>query len=341
MTTYSTSDEELWPFPTKRAKLESSLEDDLFSTHESEASICEVPIPPKPKPPTVYLMDSSDESSCASSATTDSETRLDKKSFLGRESGTRNKGNVSMIPGSGGAANNPKGKGRENMATPRDDDDVVMLEVVVETVRREAVDKSSDRSAASEKGGKRNGKEENLNRSSSNAGAERFLSATRQAALGMSDKNEASKTRENSSQDGKLILNVAEGHASTSRIGNDNGEGEGQARRRAGRKRSPGESGRKSASDGSPAKRARNFEDRAAPGTLKDHCKESRGKTRNRSADSFFKPMTREMEKFYNDSWGGENFDVDAIRRKMPGESNRFRKLIRNSSMGILLPSIT
>ncbi|XP_012269052.2 uncharacterized protein LOC105693595 isoform X1 [Athalia rosae] len=42
------------------------------------------------------------------------------------------------------------------------------------------------------------------------------------------------------------------------------------------------------------------------------------GNPQSRALDDFFQPMTEEMINYYNESWGRENFDLDAIRRNMP-----------------------
>lgn len=74
-----------------------------------------------------------------------------------------------------------------------------------------------------------------------------------------------------------------------------------------------------------------NFKKPAEPDT-QTHKKITNCTTRNEFArkssnskklsleEYFFQPMTDKMKSFYNDSWGGENFDVNVLKREMSCE---------------------
>ncbi|KAJ8683189.1 hypothetical protein QAD02_018981 [Eretmocerus hayati] len=40
--------------------------------------------------------------------------------------------------------------------------------------------------------------------------------------------------------------------------------------------------------------------------------------------EEFFQPMTNKMKSFYNDSWGGENFDIDELKKQMSSDPKKW-----------------
>lgn len=64
-------------------------------------------------------------------------------------------------------------------------------------------------------------------------------------------------------------------------------------------------------------------------GGSKEPMRQNSNKKNISPEEYFFQPMNDNMKSFYNDSWGGENFDVNELKKEMSGEyiySNYLKK---------------